>query len=132
MLSLAEVVDGMGGDFDAGRLPGVSNFWSEPVVPHGDEFYSRFFAKGENVFWSPDTFVGIEGIDDGFPGIDFHDPLEHFWFINLNDEAIEQRRVNGVGSFDKGVELLVDISFAINLGVSDDINIGILLEETEE
>lgn len=32
-----EVVDGVGGDLNAGGLPELHNVGGDPVVPHGDE-----------------------------------------------------------------------------------------------
>lgn len=60
--------------------------------------------------------------------MDVHNPIKHFLVVNLNNETIEQARVNSIGGFDKTGELLTDVCFVAVFSVSYDIDIRVFLE----
>ena len=126
-----EVVDGVGGDLNAGRLPELHDVGGDPIIPHSDEFDARGGGEVENVFWGP-IGVAVESEEDGAPRVDGHDPVEHLGMIDLDDEAIEEGGVDGGGGGDEGFELAADGGLVDGFGISDDIKIGILLHEAEE
>lgn len=83
-----EVVDGVGGDLNAGRLPELHNVGGDPVVPHGDELDAGGGGEVQDVFWGP-VGVIIEGKNDGAPGVDGHNPAQHGGVVDLDDETVK-------------------------------------------
>lgn len=129
------LVDGMGGNENAGGFP-ISDIFGrevfvEPSIPKGNEFHTTLFGECNDVFWSPISTL-IEGIDDRFPRINFHNPIEHFGMVDLRNKMVEEGGVDFVGSLDKGRELFTDIFFVGEFGVSHNIDIGVFLEDLEK
>lgn len=58
-------------------------------------YYLKVYKGGSDIFGRPFR-VSIEGVDDGFPGIDIHDPGKHIGVINLDDETVENSSVKKV------------------------------------
>lgn len=90
MIGVGELIDGMCGDLDISRLPEFSDVGGYPGPPHRDKFDTGLLAELQDVFWRPFRVI-IEGIDDGFPGVDCHDFGKHVWIIDLHNEPVEQR-----------------------------------------
>lgn len=122
----------MGAKIEPGRFPLLSEFGSDTVAPEGNELDAGLFREFNDAFWCPIIPVGIESVDDGFPGIDRHDLLEHFWFIDLDDKAVEETGVVASRGLDEGRELLFDVKFVVEFCVGEDINVGVFLHELEE
>lgn len=118
----------MGGDFDAGGLPELHNVGGDPVVPHGDELDARGGGEVEDVFWGPIGVI-IEGENDGAPGVDGHNPVQHGGVIDLDDETVKQGGVKVGGGLDEDFKLAADGGFVAGFGVGDDIEVGVFLHQ---
>ncbi len=86
--------------------------------------------ESEDILRSP-IRVAIKGINDGFPGVNVHNPRQHFGNVDLRDEAVEESEVSGFGGFDKSGELFANILFVGEFGVCNNIDVWILLKYFE-
>lgn len=82
-------------DVETSGLPKFERFIASSGVENGNIFDATFFGKGSDIFGGPFR-ISIEGVDDGFPGIDIHDPGKHIGVINLDDETVENSSVKKV------------------------------------
>lgn len=48
-----QVVVGVSGDFEASGMPEAGKFLCDDRAVYGDELYSRFISKSEDVVWRP-------------------------------------------------------------------------------
>lgn len=117
----------MGGDFEAGGFPEISDVGGEICIPHCDQFNTGGFRESEDIFWGP-VGVLVKSIDDGLPGVDFHNPVEHFWLVDLDDKTVEEAEISGTCGGDEGGELLLDVLLINVFGVGDNVDVGIFLE----
>ena len=86
--------------------------------------------ESEDILRSP-IRVAIKGINDGFPGVNVHNPGEHVGLVDLRNEAVEKGEIDGAGGFDEGGELLADVFFVGEFGVCNNIDVWILLKYFE-
>lgn len=128
-LNVVEVVDGVGDDGEIGVFPCVDDGLVDPASDYGDDFDAGFFGKSEDVFWCPSIPDGVKGIEDGFPRVDFHNPVEHFGVVNLDDESIEEGFVDGFGEFDNHIKLRLYSRFIGVFAVGNDVDVGVGLHE---
>ncbi len=126
------VVDSVGGDFKVGGSEEIGDFWGEPGAPDSDELDARRFSEGDDVFWGP-VGVGIKSVDDGFPRVDLHNPVEHGLVVDLDDEAVKDFGVvNGICVVDEFGELMGGVGLVGIAGVGDEVGVGELDEEVDE
>lgn len=130
-LSAIEVVKGVGGDFDVGRFPEISDVGGEICIPHCNQFNTGGFRESEDIFWSP-VGVLVKSIDDGLPGVDFHNPVEHFGFVDLDDKTVKEAKIGGVCGGDEGGKLSFDVLLINVFSVGDNVDVGIFSEQLEE
>lgn len=122
----------MGEDGEVGIFPGVDDGLIDPVADDGDDFDAGFCGESEDVFWGPGISDGVKGIEDGFPGVGCHNPVEHFGVVDLDDEAVEERFVDGFGEFDEIVKLGLYSRFVGVFAIGDDVDVGVGLHKIEE
>lgn len=89
-VGIDELVDSVDGDGNVGRLPKFDCIFRYPVSWQSDKFDAGLIGKFDDVFGGP-IWILIKSIDDGFPGVDCHDCIEHFGVVNLDDKAIKDR-----------------------------------------
>lgn len=102
---VVEVVDGVEKNGKVGVFPGIDDGLINPVPDYGNDFDAGFFGKGKDVFWGPCVADDIESVEDGFPGVDFHNPIKHFGMVNLDDKTVKEGFVDGFSEFDYFVKL---------------------------
>ncbi len=130
-LDFVEIVDGEGGDGEAGGVPGVGSVVVDPIATGGDDFDAGFEGKIADVFDGP-VGVLVESVDDGVPGVECHDPVEHFGVIDLDDKAVEDGGVAGLSVVDNLGKFFFDIWLVGVFGVGDDINVGVFKHKIDE
>lgn len=101
------------------------------AFPDSDDFNTRGLRELYNVICSP-VWVGIEGVDNRFPGIKSHNLGEHVWIVNLNNEAIERGRVDSIGGGNDLAKLGGNEVWFSVLGVSDNIDVGVLMHKMDQ
>ena len=122
-VDVVEIIDGMGDDGEVGRFPGVNDGLVNPGSNHGNDLDTGFFGESENVFWGPGSENGVESVENGFPGVDFHNPIKHFWVVNLNNKTVEEGFVDGHREFDYFTKLGLNGCFIGIFTIGDNINI---------
>lgn len=126
-----EMIDCMDADHQTGRLPEVEPFGGGDSIKEGDIFDTTCLGESSDVFGGPIGIL-IESVDDGFPGVDIHDPGEHIGEINLNNEAVENGLVERLSG---GAEVPKEGTRGCFVGifsVSDDIDVGVAIKEVEQ
>lgn len=129
---VVEIVNGVGDDGEFGGFPVVDDGLVDPAADDSDDFDTGFFGEGEDVLWGPSIPDSIKGVEDGFPRVDFHDPVEHLGVVNLDDEAVEDRFVDRFSEFDETIKLGLYSRFIGVFTVGDDVDIGMGLHEAQE
>ncbi len=121
-----EVVDGEGGDGQIVIVPKFSGvgLLAEFITISGNNFDAGCLGEFDDVFWCP-VRVLIESVNDGFPGVDIHNPVEHFGVVNLNDEAVEDCRIVFFSISDNLIEFGINVSLVSIFRIGDEINIWI-------
>ncbi len=110
---------------DASGLPEGHNVGIDPGAPHRDKFDAGSLRKSENVFWGPVADVGVESVNQGFPGVGIHDVVEHFWEVDLGNDTIEELLVNSAGSGDDFGKLIFGVSLIGGFNIGDNVSIRI-------
>lgn len=87
-LSFGIIINGMNSNFDTLSCPRADIIWGETSAGNSNEFNTRTLREFDNIFCGP-VWIGIESVDDGPPGVDFHDPIQHLWMIDLHYETIK-------------------------------------------
>lgn len=71
-VDLVEVVRSETCDGEASISPELANFWGDFFGINSNYLDARLFGELDDVFWRP-VRVLIKGVNDGFPGVEFHD-----------------------------------------------------------
>ena len=131
MAGLSKIIDRVGGDFDAGGFPEVEGFLVDEGAPHRDKLDAGLLGEFEDVFWGPFR-VGVERINNGFPGVDVHNPGKHFGAVDLGNETVEEFFVVFLGGGKEFGELKGDVGLIKIFSIGDDIDVRVFLQELEE
>lgn len=126
-----EVVKSEGSNSKTGIIPELGDFWSDKRPLDGNSFDSGLFSKSKDVFWGP-IRVLIKSIDNRFPGVDFHDIVEHFWVVDLDDEAVKHGGIFGLSISDDFREFLSDAGLVEVFGIGNEVSVRMRDHEVDE
>lgn len=96
-----------------------------------DHFNARCASKFDDVFGGP-VCVLIERVDDRFPGIKLHYPVEHFGVVDLDDETVENGGILRLSIINNLVEFGLGIGLVGVFGICDDVDVRICNHEVDE
>ena len=111
-------------------MPSLSDVVVNPIATSGDNFDARLESKIADVLGGP-IRVLVERIDDGTPGVERHDPVEHLGQIDLDDEAIEDRGVFGLGIFNNLGEFFFDVGAVGVFRIGDEVDVRVFNHEID-
>ncbi len=83
-----EVIESVNGDTEISVSPLLEDILFGMTFPDSDNVNAGGFCEFDDVFWGP-IWVGVESVNNGFPGIKSHNLIKHVWVINLYNKAIE-------------------------------------------
>lgn len=111
-------------------MPSLSDVVVNPIATSGDNFDARLESKIADVLGGP-IRVLVERIDDGTPGVERHDPVEHLGQIDLDDKTVEDRGVFGLGIFNDLGEFFFDVGAVGVFRIGDEVDIRVLDHEID-